>query len=155
MFRTFDQFQEISGLKVNYNTTEVLRIGSIRDSDATFYTTKPLKWSDTGSISLLGVTISVDKDELINANYTQVIERIKDKVDMWKKRNLTIFGRILIIKTLLFSQIIYRMNVLPFLPETLVKQLQNIIVNYLWNDKPPQIALSLQITSIILAPPFS
>ena len=140
MFRTFDHFEQISGLKVNYNKTEVLRIGSIRHSNAKLYTTKPLKWSDTGSLSLLGVNISVDKDVLIDTNYNCLIDKIRDKVELWKKRKLSIFGRILIIKTLLFSQLIYKMNVLPFLPESSIKEIHKIILDYLWESKPPSIA---------------
>ncbi len=145
LMNTFDHFEQISGLKVNYNKTEVLRIGSIRDSNAKLYTTKPLKWSDTGSLSLLGVNISVDKAALIDTNYTQIIEKIKDKISLWKKRKLTIYGRILIIKTLLFSQLIYRMNVLPFLKESHVKTLREIFIDYLWEGKPPPIAHSTMI----------
>ena len=147
MFRTFDHFEQISGLKVNYNKTEVLRIGSIRHSNAKLYTTKPLKWSDTGSLSLLGVNISVDKDVLIDTNYNCLIDKIRDKVELWKKRKLSIFGRILIIKTLLFSQLIYKMNVLPFLPESSIKEIHKIILDYLWESKPPSIAHTTMINS--------
>ncbi len=142
----FDHFEQLSGLKVNYNKTEVLRIGSIRDSNARFYTTKPLKWSDTGSLTLLGVTISVDRNVLIDINYVQLIEKIKDKINLWSRRKLTIFGRILIIKTLLFSQLIYKMNVLPSLSDSCVKKLKDMFANFLWENKPAAVAHDVMIS---------
>ena len=53
---------------------------------------------------------------------------------MWCKRDLTIFGKILILKTFAISQILYVASVLH-VPEPILKELDSIMFNFLWNGQ--------------------
>ncbi len=145
ILKTFSEFQEISGLKVNYNKTEVLRIGSLKNSNAKIYTTKQLKWSDNGSMCVLGVNICVDREALLHDNYTVCVEKIKDVIKIWNKRKLTLHGKNIIIKSLLFSKLIYKLTVLPYISNELRNELNHIIRDFLWDNGSSKIAHSVLI----------
>ena len=50
----FKEFEEFSGLKINYSKTEILRTGALKKSDARFYSRLPLHCSD-GPIKILSM----------------------------------------------------------------------------------------------------
>ena len=44
LMNEFDAFARYTGLKINYDKTEILRIGSLQNTDAQFYSRLPLHW---------------------------------------------------------------------------------------------------------------
>ena len=60
-FDIFDDFGKSSGLKINYNKTEILRMGSMKSSNSRLYTAKEVSWSND-SIRILGIEITVNND---------------------------------------------------------------------------------------------
>ena len=131
---TLDQFYICSGLKINYDKTEILRIGSLKHSLAKLYTQKDLKWTN-GTVDLLGIKICHDLEQLQKVNYDPLLAKIGDLIRIWHARKLTLFGKITIIQTLLVSQLVYKMSVLPSPSPELMKDLENFLLNFLWNDK--------------------
>ncbi len=138
ILRTFDRFKEISGLCVNYDKTEILRIGSLRNSEACFYTEKKINWTNE-PITLLGIKISSDMSQITSMNITPLVDKMKLLVETWSKRKLTLYGKITIIKSLLISQLIYHLSVLPNPDQMLLKSIDRTLFNYLWDNKPHRI----------------
>ena len=62
------------------------------------------------------------------------INKIKSCIQVWKKRDLTIKGRILIIKTLLVSQIGFEVE-MRTIPKHILKTIEALIWQFLLNDK--------------------
>ena len=60
VLKTLNDFQNISGLKINYDKTELLRIGSLKNSNARLYTQRQLKWTNE-TVKLLGVHLVLDR----------------------------------------------------------------------------------------------
>ena len=127
LFNRLKEFEKCSGLKVNKSKTEGFWLGSNRFSNF-----KPLgiKWSSV--IKILGISISYDKEQMIKMNYENRILKIKKILSMWKQRDLTIYGKILILKTFALSQLLYASLVLP-MPKKILNEAQAIMYNYLWN----------------------
>ena len=75
VLNTFKLFQLISGLKVNLDKTEIVPLGPIRKHYTVLLEEEPMKWT-TEPIKCLGITVSTDKEELINLNYKPVIFKI-------------------------------------------------------------------------------
>ena len=146
IFKTFERFKEISGLCVNYDKTEILRIGSLRNSEARFYTEKKINWTN-GVITLLGIKICTNMNEITSQNILPIINKIKDMVDTWSKRKLTLYGKITIIKSLLISQLVYHLSVLPNPEQVLLKTIDKILFNYLWDNKPHRICKNTIVAS--------
>jgi hypothetical protein len=51
----------------------------------------------------LGINFDVDLDKIVNINYNERILPIKKLIKIWSKRNLTVIGKITVVKTLIFT----------------------------------------------------
>ena len=51
---TFDHFTHTTGLKINYDKTLLLQIGSMEKSNAKLYSCKPIIWTDE-SLKILDI----------------------------------------------------------------------------------------------------
>ena len=57
---------------------------------------------------------------------------------LWKRRKLTLHGRIKIVKTLGFSKLIYKTSV-PEITDSCVKEINNLTFKFIWERKSPKI----------------
>ena len=73
--------------------------------------------------------------------------QIKKSISLWKKRSLTLFGKVYVIKTFMLSKVIYQCSVLK-IPENFVKEVQDLIYEYLWNGKRDRVQRSNVIQGI-------
>ena len=71
-----DIFADISGLKVNYEKTEALWIGSFKNSNTIIPSNKPITWAER-KVYALGVWFSTPDLKDIEANFFEKIEKIK------------------------------------------------------------------------------
>ena len=56
----------------------------------------------------------------------------------WQWRNLTLYGKINIVKTLGISKLIYSASVLP-VPDQYIEEINKLTFNFIWAGKPPKI----------------
>ena len=110
-----DIFADISGLKVNYEKTEALWIGSLKNSNTIIPSNKPITWAER-KVYALGVWFSTSDLKDIEANFFEKIEKIKKMLSNWSARRLTLLGRIAILKSLAISQIVHVLSSLPTPP---------------------------------------
>ena len=80
-------FANILGLKTDFDTTQVIRVGAKYSTDA-IKTRWKLSWGNN-TIKLLGITFDVDLDKMIGINYMDKIARTKNSIKMWRRRFLT------------------------------------------------------------------
>ena len=76
-----------------------------------------IKWPNT--VKVLGIHFGHNKNELENLNIDSRINKIKCILNVWKQRNLSLKGRILIVKTFGVSQMLYVASVLKILDQKL------------------------------------
>ena len=69
----------------------------------------------------------------IPQNWITKIEQMQKLLDSWRTRNLTLQGRILIIKTLAISKLVYSSSLLP-LPDGIVKSVNKLLFKFLWGN---------------------
>ena len=62
---------------------------------------------------------------------------MKNLLATWKYRKLSIKGIVTIIDTLAVSPSIYLANVI-YVPPQVITEIKEIIVDFLWDGKPPQ-----------------
>ncbi|CAH3196053.1 unnamed protein product [Porites evermanni] len=121
----------MSGLKVNYEKTEALWIGTSKSSNLTFPSSKPITWANE-KVFTLGMWFSTLEDRSLNSNFIEKIEKIRSILDNWSARRLTLLGKITIIKTLAVSQIVYILSSLPTPPDIL-ETFNSILCDFLWD----------------------
>lgn len=89
-----------------------MRLGRIKHWQQILLPQYKVAWTNE-AISLLGTIIPNDRSRLCELNYGPKLTKIKKIMEVWKQRNLTLYGRVQLIKTSLITQIIYLMLVLP------------------------------------------
>ena len=80
---------------------------------------------------------------MVDLNYNPVIEKIQKTLAKWVNRGLSIFGKVNVINTLCASLLVYKMQVLPNMPLSIVRQIENLFIEYLWGGGKPKIALHI------------
>ena len=137
---TFEKFYLISGLKINYDKTQVLRIGSTAKTNAKIYTHKPLQWSD--KIKVLGITITNNRQETIDINYKDMLNKMNKTLNPWRARALSLIGKIQVVNTLVHSQAVYKVICIAMPNSHTIKNVKNLVTKFLWEGKPARIAYS-------------
>ena len=115
-----------------------MRIGSIKNSDCIIMTQPALKWTSEPT-KILGITLTPDITRMVETNIKPLIEKIKNLIQIWCQRKLTLFGKVTVIKSLLESQLVYRLSTLPSPSSEMLKALDKILYNFLWDNKPHKI----------------
>ena len=133
-------FRQQSGFTVSYEKTTLYRIGSLRHSSAQLYDLSQVSWSNQ-DITVLGVTVA--HEDLVEKNYKDIGKKIKGILNSWNNRNLSLIGKIQVINTLIASLFVYKMMVLPIIPQSTIKEIENILRNFIWNGKKSKIAYSI------------
>ena len=126
-----EKFALFSGLKLNRLKTEAMMIGKDPPD-----ITSGISWLPRGGLmKILGIYFSSDKSpNALENNWNDKIEKIIKIIKNWEKRNLSLMGKVHIIKTFLLSQLIYVMQCL-ILPLEVLKSINTIIFKFLWKKK--------------------
>ncbi len=132
--KIYEQFSAVSGLYINPEKTEVLNLKR-------FYANETLQLDIYGSdvqlntnkeITICGKTFSLDPQIEETKNINDKIDKLERQLNMWRKRKLTIEGRILVVKTFAISQTLYTMQN-TFYSANKLKKIESIIYKYIWN----------------------
>ena len=75
---------------------------------------------------------------MLRSNYDEGITKIKNVIELWQFRRLTLIGKITLIKSLLVSQLVYILTPLPTSTEALQK-VNKLLFDFLWNGKGDKI----------------
>ena len=97
---------------------------------------------DSGSFKLLGIQYSLAKNDRYIDNYYLKLEKIKKLLNDWSLRNISLFGKITVIKTLALPIRVQCFTVLTDPPDHIIKSLQNIFHTFIWNGKTDKIKRS-------------
>ena len=133
-----EEFTAFAGLDINHNKTSILHIGPWKKSNAKFYTMKQLHWSDM-PIKILGCWIYPDKATMLEYNFMNEIDKIKNTVKKWSKRNLTQLGKITVINSLVASKFMHKFLALPSPDQEFFAAMKKIFTDFLWNGKKSKI----------------
>ena len=125
------KFSKVSGLKLNSIKTEAMWIGSNKKCKR-----KPvdLRWKlyTCNNVKALGVNFSSTTPlNEVHQNWDSKVDKINNIIKVWKMRNLTMVGKILITKSLLSSQLTYLSSVLT-LPEHVIKDINKTLFQFVW-----------------------
>ena len=135
------QFSKFSGLKPNIGKTKAIWIGSMAESEDTICNNYNLQWSN-GEFTVLGIKFNSSLSQMTEANFDNKLSQIVKEINSWSKRQLTPFGKITIIKSLLLPKLAHLFISLPKPPEKWMKNLEQVFFKFIWNDKPDKISRS-------------
>ena len=121
----------ISGLGLNNNKTDVLGIRAYTGSQDKLYHKKYLKWiTDKGKA--LDVWISSNPVVSMKANGEKLLLKVSNCLSCWEYHCLSLFGEIIVLRSLITLQLVYILSPLPTNHATL-DEIDNIFYNFLWS----------------------
>ncbi|ESO90854.1 hypothetical protein LOTGIDRAFT_122569, partial [Lottia gigantea] len=107
-----DLFYKMSGLKANLDKTKAVWIGSKKYSKEKLCKDLKLIW-EQGNFKILGITFTTVLEDITDFNFREKINSAKTLMGMWTWRQLTIIGRIYVIKFLVLPKFIQLLLSLP------------------------------------------
>ena len=89
----------------------------------------------------LGTFFTYDQSLLYETSFQEKVDSIKKLTNIWSSRGLSIYGKVTIIKSLLFPKLVFISSVLSP-PRKIVKQVNSMIFSFLRNGKEKVTSLS-------------
>ena len=124
------EFSEISGLKINKKKSFAMSLGLNSTFGEELFGFQIVK-----SVKILGVHFSTNISTSENPlNWEPKIEKIQKLFGLWSKRDLSLIGKILIIKTFGLSQFVYLMQSIG-IPTKVLQRINRIFFSFLWKRR--------------------
>jgi hypothetical protein len=127
-------FGSLSGLMLNRKKTQGMWVGKLKNCKDKI---EAIKW-DNKPIKALGIYFGHDIDKYDELNWEGKINQMKKLLISWEKRNLTIIGKILIIKSLLLPKFTFIASSCT-IPERYTKEVESCCFKFIWKGKPDKI----------------
>ena len=126
-----------SGLAINNNKTKVVKLGATRGRSIPWQGKFGFEW--TSSFEILGIIYNVElMSEITKLNIYRKIGEVKKLICTWQSRNLTPYGKVAILKSLLMSKFTHMLLSLPSPTEELIEELNTLFKGFLWSGKSPK-----------------
>ena len=136
-------FASISGLSINFQKTNVIWLGSKKNSQERFLRDMNFTWDPGGEqnskFKYLGIIFSTNTSNIVQLNFENKLLEVNKILKTWNKRFLTPFGKITVIKTLALSKLTYLFMNLPDPDKKFISELETMLYKFLWDGKPNKI----------------
>jgi hypothetical protein len=136
-----EKFHVCSGLKLNKSKTKLFCLGN------TNHRPTILSLATTEHFKTLGVSFSNNIEDMSVVNLEERYNKFQSVINIWKQRDLSLKGKITILKSLALPQLTYITNV-THVSKTFTDKVHRCIQNFMWNNKPPKIKNSTLIADI-------
>ena len=129
-------FGKCSGLVINHDKSEILLLGnSFPAPPSPNLNHTPFKdLKIKVSVKILGVYFTYDRLLRRKRNFHEITKTIKDKLRIWKWRDLTVIGRVQLVKTFIIPTFLYRAS-LTCMDKEFVSEVNKIIFDFIWKGK--------------------
>ena len=97
-------------------------------------------------IKVLGVFFSYDEKLSEKANFESKIKSLKSRMSIWRCRGLSMYGRIMIVKTLGISEFLYIASLIN-VPEWVINTVESAIYGFVWKGKKDRIKRTVLINN--------
>ena len=134
--QSFEEFYKYAGLKLNKAKTEAI----IVQNDGSMYedTNLGISWI-RNSFKTLGTYFTLNYKDAAILNINQKVQVIKDILNAWQARSLSLKGKITVVKSLVIPHIQVLASTLPVDSKT-ITELDTLLFSFIWNNGKPLIA---------------
>ena len=98
-------------------------------------------------VKCLGIHMCADINTVVNFNLADKLKRLKNLVQIWSARPLTLKGKITVINSVLLSILLYPCAVL-YVPDWFINDVHCILIEFLWSGKKPKVKHSTMIADL-------
>ena len=145
LLATIDSFSKVSGLQINRSKSECLLLQ--HKAQASNYMEKCCGIPVVDIVKVLGHFFGKNKLVCDYQNFYSKIPKVEKIMHIWKQRNLTLFGKNILITTLINSQILFNAQI-ETPPPDFLKIIERLKKTFLWGGGTPKIANQSLIGSI-------
>ena len=142
LFVLLSRFEKCAGLKINVSKSEMLWLGSMRHRKDKILN---LQMTDE-PVYALGTHFSYDDNLSDQRNFFDKLSKLQKTLNFWSQRDISVYGRINIVKTLALSKVIFICSSMET-PPRFAEEVNRIIFDFVWNHKPAKIKKSTLIKS--------
>ena len=89
---------------------------------------------EQGPIKLLGITLTSNEKESIEENFLPKLKVMKNLLNLWSQRSLSLKGKITVINSLIISLFIYPITIIET-PPTVLDEIDEAITHFLWGGQ--------------------
>lgn len=125
------QFGMATGLLINYDKTEILRLGSLQYTDRKLVSPMPIKWTNENT-RILGIEAHSNIDTASELSYEAVLNKMGKTYKHWENRSLSLIGRVLVHNTLVASKFVYKMLTLKTPKQEFFRRAKKLVLEFLW-----------------------
>lgn len=136
-----ENFRCVSGLKLNANKCQVLRIGATKNTNIIYLEKKKFQWSSTVA-KALGMFFSTNREQNSKLNLDSKIKSFENCLKQWQHRKLTLMGKVTVIKTFALPKLIYALSSLPTPSKFVLNQIEKLMYAFIWENKPEKVKRS-------------
>ena len=134
LLELLDLFKDCSGLKLNQSKSEAMWLGKNANKTDTLFR---VQWPQR-PISALGISFSYNLRLCEQENFLQKVNKIQKLFNISSQRDLSLYGKITIAKTLGLSKLIF-VSACTHTPPHYIDIINRLTTNFVWNNKKPKI----------------
>ena len=144
LFEQLDLFASISGLKLNVEKTNNVWLGNKIGSETKWLPHLNMTWNPS-KFKILGLWFTNNLEDMVKINTFDKYLEAKTLFNCWAKRSNTPIGRVVVLKSLILSKLIYLWIMLPNPPDDLIESLQKKCFDFIWSGKKDKIKRSVSV----------
>uniref|UniRef100_A0A803TZP9 Reverse transcriptase domain-containing protein n=1 Tax=Anolis carolinensis TaxID=28377 RepID=A0A803TZP9_ANOCA len=140
-----EEFGNVAGFKINMNKTKILtkNMSKVKQKElgeiSGFETPAKIKY--------LGIWISAKNNQLLDLNYSVKWKEIQRDLDKWSNLNVSLLGRIAIIKMNVLPKLLYLFQNIPIIRKaSILKNWQKTLMKFIWKEQKARIKYSTMIS---------
>ena len=154
LFLEYERLTRISGLELNADKTELLRIGSAGEKvyEVEYMDTRH-QINSCDKVKINGIFFQKSAEETRRSNVESAVLKIEQQFRAWSKRSLSTLGKILIVKCFGISQIIFLMQSMELFDADF-KKINSILFKFIWNRRYQALKAPERIKRLIVNTPL-
>jgi hypothetical protein len=128
IFKTFESYGTISGSEINVRKSHIMGIGKWKNQSDF-----PFSLIQTNNIKIYGFQFPSTPSDTNAEMWSKIVLKIKNVLDMFMYKSATIFGRSVIVNTLVITKLLYVANVF-YPPKHTMKAINKLIRKYIFRN---------------------
>ena len=136
-------FHQCAGLKLNKHKTEAFQLGVVSHSIDSKH---GLTWG-AKKVKVTGITVGKNMKMLTTSLVEEKVLKVRNLLNMWKARNLTIKGKITLLRSKVLPIFLYVATIV-YVPDAIIKQISNLFFDFVWPSGKHHVKKSVLIQEI-------
>ena len=135
VIEVFHSFYNCAGLQLNKSKTKAKYIGTLKGRTHFPF---DLAWTNE-NIQSLGIIFTENEKDSYTLNFEPRISKMKQTLQVWKQRHLSLKGKVTVINNLALAPLIYIASAIA-VPERVINEVNSIVYEFLWDSRKSKIA---------------